>query len=914
MLAAWALTLCLLSMASALQAASRIEPNLLVFSVNLDQAELTDGLTAYEVNHDVLLPLGELARLLTLGITVDAETKTASGFILDEKRGFRVDTVAGTAAIDHKDIHFDPASVRWLDDDLYVPSKVLQQWLPADFELQLSRLAIVVHPREKLPVQARLEREAAARLLHPRDTQDTASRLPIAENPYTLASVPFIDLTMGAQQASGAGPVAWSNSAFITGDLLGMESAIYLSDSNTQPSPKARVTLARNDPSGELFGPLAARTVAVGNVSVPGVVNVLRGGGVGNGALISNRPIGQSGSFGVQTLRGDLPPGWDVTLYYNDALLGYQQSRTDGLYVFEDLPLAFGANEFRLVFQGPLGQTRVERHVYMLDQQIAKPGELLYTAAAQQLASGGRQSVLQLDFGLFKHLGATAGVVSVPTTAPALTSPGGGLLGASSNTSNGGLAALPGLTPATPPDNNPLVPLEIRQYANLGLRGSLPGVLLNTDYVQGFNTGHLFDVGLRTQIRHIAATFTYTDIGAGFLSSAFSAGADPVRIEEKAQLTGFVPLSSTLRLPVGVDITRDLHSSGTEDLSARLRLSLNLPHIASLTNAVQYIDHGGAHSMDGALQVLRRVAGIGLSGQLGYLISPTSKLTSVALTADRSIDEHTHWTLGWLRSMDSKQSTYAAGITHTFKSLSLGLSAAQMGPGNFMVGLQAFVAIGRHPTSGRWLFDSMSMAGSGAVSARAFIDGNGNGVYDPTEALIPNAGFIVNRGGRLPQRTDENGLTLLSRLAPYQSTDVELDPGTLEDPQWTPTSKGVHIVPRPGKVQALDFPVVLTSEVDGTIYVNRQGKETGIGNVLVELVNGSQDVVASARSSWDGYYVMQSVRPGTYVLRISPEQLQALRITADHDVPVTVPANGDLVTGIDFHVSKTHTATSAAGH
>ena len=893
-------------------ASNSIEPNLLVFAVTLDRAELTDGLTAYAVNHDVILPLGELTRLLTLGITVDAENKTASGFILDEKRGFRVDTVAGTATIDRKEIHFDPTSVRWLDDDLYVPSKILQQWLPADFEVQLSRLSIVVHPREKLPVQARLEREAAARLLRPRESPAGVSRLPIADNPYALASVPFIDLTMGAQQSSATGPVAWSNSAFITGDLLGMESAIYLSDSHAAPSPKARVTLARNDPSGELLGPLAARTVSVGNVSVPGIVNVLRGGGVGNGALISNRPIGQSGSFGVQTLRGDLPPGWDVTLYYNDALLGYQQSRTDGLYVFEDLPLAFGANEFRLVFQGPLGQTRVERHVYMLDQQIAKPGELLYTAAAQQLTSGGHQSLLQLDFGLLKHLGATAGLVSVPTTAPALSTPGGGLLGSTNTTSGAGLAGLPGLTlNDTPPVNNPLVPLEIRQYANVGLRGSLPGVLLNTDYVQGFNTGHLFDVGLRTQIRHVAATLTYTDIGSGFLSSAFSATSDPVRVEEKAQLTGFVPLGDATRLPVGVDLTRDLHASGVEDLNARLRLSVNLPHIASLTNAVEYIDHGGLHSIDGALQVLRRVAGIGLSGQLGYLVSPTSKLTSVALTADRSIDEHTHWTLGWLRSLDSQQSTYAAGITHTFKSLSLGLSAAQMGSGNFMIGLQAFVAIGRHPVSGRWLFDSMSMAGSGAVSARAFLDGNGNGVYDPGETLIPNAGFIVNRGGRPPQHTDDNGLAVLSRLAPYQPTELELDPATLEDPQWTPTSKGVQIVPRPGKVQTLDFPVVLTSEVDGTIYISRQGKDTGIGNVLIELVNGSQDVVASARSSWDGYYVLPSVRPGTYVLRISPEQLQALRITADRDVPVTVPANGDLVTDIDFHVRKAHASSTA---
>ena len=103
----------------------------------------------------------------------------------------------------------------------------------------------------------------------------------------------------------------------------------------------------------------------------------------------------------------DLPPGWDVTLYYNDALVGYQAARPDGQYAFDDLPLAFGANEFRLVFHGPLGQLRVERQSFLLDQSNLKPGQLFYSVQHQVDEHGDPRSVAQLDVGLTSQFSGT---------------------------------------------------------------------------------------------------------------------------------------------------------------------------------------------------------------------------------------------------------------------------------------------------------------------------------------------------------------------------------------------------------------------------------------------------------------------------------------------------------------------------
>ena len=71
------------------------------------------------------------------------------------------------------------------------------------------------------------------------------------------------------------------------------------------------------------------------------------------------------------------------------------------------------------------------------------------------------------------------------------------------------------------------------------------------------------------------------------------------------------------------------------------------------------------------------------------------------------------------------------------------------------------------------------------------------------------------------------------------------------------------MLPRPGKVQIIDFPVVMTGEVDGTIFLTNEGKTSGIGNALIELVAPDGQVIATARSASDGYYC--SCRPARQI-------------------------------------------------
>jgi len=861
----------------ALAPARTSEPNLLLLEVRLDGSLLNEAFTAYELGDDVLLPLGELARLLTLGITVDPATRTAAGFVLQEERSFRLEMdsarvlLPGSAGSSQA---VDPALLRWIDDDLYVASRLLQRWWPVDLELSLSSLRLKVLPRETLPIQARLARERAAKGLRGRSGYgEHDPGYPRAERDYSVLSVPFIDQTLGLQtsrDASGKTTTSAAYSAFITGDLLGMEAALFVTSTKDKPQPEARLTLSRHDPDAELLGPLRARSVTLGHVGVPALANVMRGAGGGKGLVLSNRPLNQPSSYGLHKLHGDLPTGWDVTLYFNDALIGFQQGRSDGLYEFEEQPLVFGRNEFRLVFNGPLGQARVERQVFLLDQTLTKPGKLYYTAGVQRGDNGSTRQTVQMDVGLVDSLAATMGLV--------------------------------GVKPATK-NTGTSQPGPERQYANLGLRASMAGALLSADLAHAQGGSHLVELGVRTSLAGFSLDATHAQL-KGFVSDFFGASSDPLRTRERARISGSVGLPGTgLRLPLGLDVLHEVTESGRASNNAQARLSLNVAG-TSFTHSLNGQSSAGSRSSGGMLQVSRRVAGVGLSSQLAYTIKPVSQVASLAITVDKSLNLDSRLNLGLVRTLRPGQTVVTAGYTRNFGSFGVGVSGRHGNKGDMGLGVQIFMALGRDPRTGRWVQDWQPLAGSGVVSARAFIDDNMNGRFDEGEPPVEGVGFIMNGGGRHPVRTNSDGLAYLSRLAPKLYADVGIDVATLEDPHWQPLVPGVRVLPRPGKVHQVDFPVVMTGEIDGTVYLMRDGKQGGIGNAEVELVDVQGAVVTRVRSGTDGYYVMPAIRPGRYRLRISPVQLDKLGLNPVDAVAIQMRGDGDFINGKDFLLSK----------
>jgi len=855
--------------ATAMPAAPRPEDTLLL-EVTLDQHVLADAITAYQDGRRFFLPLGELATILTLPIRTQPSQGTAEGFILDEARPFRLNVPEARLASGEETQAFDPALVRVQGDDIYVESGLLARWLPVDLHVDLSRLRLRVRPRETLPLQSRLERERKGTRLGRRTGYEDPA-YPRLETPYRLLGTPFIDQTfaLGLRSGKGRSERSADYTGYVTGDFLGMESSLYISTVRKEDSPDVRFTLGRHDPDAGLLGPLRARSVLFGSgVGVPSIPHVALSTPAGEGAgfTLSNRPFNQPTSFDRHTLEGDLPPGWDVELYYNDALIGFQRSRPDGQYRFEDLPLSYGPNDFRLVFHGPLGQQLVEERNFLLDQTATPAGTVHYNLTQHRDDSGAMRSVGQVDWGLTGNLTGSLGWVQLPN-----------------------VSGLPGAGPT--------------QYGKLGLRAFWNNVIAGTDVVRSSVGGWLSDTTVKTRIGAVAVDYNHLQLN-DFASEIFPRSGDPLRMRDKVRLQSALPAAAGLpRLPVTVEMQRDQQESGNSSLHVGGRVSAYVGS-TSLTNQLAWQDTGyGTPTFLGALSVSRRLGDIGLAGQLGYALRPDTRLETIALTAEKRFDGGYLASVGVARAFTSGETAYSASLNKSQGAYGLGLNATYSRTAGLTLGLQLFIAMGREPREGRWSFDALPKADTGAASVRAFLDANGNGVLDESEEPVPNAGVMVN-GNRQPARTNAKGVAWLDRLPTRVPLDIGLDVQTLEDPFWQPARKGVRMVARPGHVASIDFPVVQTSEIDGTVYLQEGSARRGIGNVTLELLDAAGAVVSSTRSSADGYFVLADITQGRYILRASPAQLQQLGLATPDGRELTIGGDGKIVSGADFVLER----------
>src|SRR5450830_1954955 len=812
------LALCLSPFAQARQADADAS---VLLEVRLRQHQLAEAIVAWPVEGDLALPLGELARLLTLAIKTDPAAGTASGYILDDSHPFSLDARTGALLLDGRHEQLAPALLRREGDDIYVPLRLLTRWLPVDLQLDMSALVLEVKPRVRLPLEAALARRARSPATAGARPDPGYPRLDL---PYRLASAPFLDQSLGIdtqREKPRSHASALSYSVFATADLLGMQAALFASMRRQRGSDaginadinaaSVRLTLGRQDDEGNLLGPLRARTALLGNVAVAAVDHVSHTASAGYGVLVSNHVLDQPVGFERHSLDGELPQGWDVELFYNGALIAMQQGGADGRYHFDELPLAYGTNEFRLVFHGPLGQLRSERRSVLLDQSALAPGTLSYLAALQRDAnSDGRlRALARFDAGIHRHLSASAALVRLP--GDALAAPAG--------------------------------------YVDLGLHAWWANLAGGASVIRASDGGRLGELSFKTRLDgwSLGASHAVLD---HFSSDIYRPVADPVKGRDEVRIDGVPGVGNTapadaapvpaLLFPVSFQLRRDTLVSRRQLLDAQLRLAFFRQGTA-VSNQLRWQSQPGQRAVDGILSLSRRVAGYGLSGQLQYTVLPRRALSSLSLNADTSMGAGALATAGITRDLGGAGSyRVSAGYNRSLGAgrLAFGASALYSSRGDggkgMGVSLRLFTAAGFEPRQGSWHASAQPMAAAGAAAVRVYLDRNGNGVLDRLPANLP--------------------------------VDLAVDGDTLSDPQWSAAGKGVRLVARPGVAAVVDLAVAVSSEVEGQVWLPGAGRRPAAG-VTVQLLAADGKIAASTVTGIDGDYLFPTVPAGPWRLR-----------------------------------------------
>jgi hypothetical protein len=135
-----------------------------------------------------------------------------------------------------------------------------------------------------------------------------------------------------------------------------------------------------------------------------------------------------------------------------------------------------------------------------------------------------------------------------------------------------------------------------------------------------------------------------------------------------------------------------------------------------------------------------------------------------------------------------------------------------------------------------------------------------------------------------------------------QETTIRLVEASLDDPSLQSSVRAYRVVPRPGKVIRLAFPVTVFGEINGTTRVRRGKANVDFGGLELELLKAKGERVKLFRSAFDGFYELRDLPIGDYLLRVSPQEVERLNIQEPPVRTFHIDHEKSLFDGQDFIV------------
>lgn len=835
---------------------------------------LEQAFPGYSTPTGTYLPLGAFARLLDFAIVIDGDSGRGEGWFLEESNSFRIDVNAGFVETKDGRKQLQPGDAVATLGDIYVRPALLSQWFPLEAEVSLPKQQVQLKLLAKFPFEAKIEREgqrerlafrpAAQRLAYPRE-----------ETIYRMMGTPALDVNIQATTGTGQATETQYD-VRASGDFAFMNADLFLSGNRRRPLDDMRFVLRRRDPDGELLGPLGLTLVELGDTSSIAQPIGARSR-TGRGFVFSNLPIDRESVFDQIDLRGELPIGWEVELYRNDVLIGSVSRGVDGRYEFLQVPLEFGLNVLRLVFYGPHGERREEvRQINAGEGRLSK-GDFQFAVSAvqqdenlipihreelpgSQIDSGKIRAVAMAEYGLSARITAVAGVSSFFAN-------------------------------------------EQREYQGLaGIRTNLGAAAVKIDAAFQRNGSWAAQTGLAGRLFDVSYVLQHAEYGGAFVDELRGGTAGAYKRYTQLRLDrGFSLGSQTIATNLVAERSERGDSTewtGTFRASTSIRRWL-------VSNILNYrrtdSDGSSSDNFDGMFDLNGAIGGWGVRAGVSYNLKPGAKFRDVSVALDHDLGSET-----LLRATVTHQLSGEGG-TRAGASLSRRLGAFDLGADvqydtaskHIVAGLRLSFSFGRG--LGGWRFVPPGLARGGSLIALAFRDLNGDGLRGDNEPLLEGIGF---RGGSGEAKTNADGLAFLSGLGDGRPAQVTMISDSLPDPYLTPVRPGIEVVPRPGRTHRALFPVASVSEVEGHAFFRGSAGDRAVSNVQLQLVDSSGNVLASAKTEYDGYFFLERVPPGEYSLRLDPEQAAKLDIRLADPVLVKADGNGGLVGNIVVNIIR----------
>lgn len=861
-----------------LQSGALSQEEVLLFEVTLDRGTLTDSLQAYSVPDGLVLPIGELARLLDLNLEVRPRERRIVGRIGNAQRPLLVDLGNGIARLDGRDVALAPGEAIAGLTDIYLNTKLIERLLPLRIAVDAEGLVIALTATEQLPIQAKLERLARLRGFRP----DVGSREEVlwVDSAPGMLSVPTFDVALEAS-AEAMEPrfrrrydVRVGADAFYTGfqGYVGSDEKGRLSTS--------RLIFERRDLEGDLLGPVGATRLSFGDIYTPSLAIGARSVG-GRGVSVSTAPLEQTSVFDRVDLRGELPLGFDVELYINDVLRGGQQTPVQGRYEFLDVPLVRGVNVIRIVSYGPRGERSEETRVVNVAGGALPKGDTT------------------LDLGIVEQ---DTPLLDVRRDIGGIVAPGAGRLRLTAGVAHGlteGLTLVGGVALFTPGLG------DERKLGSVGLRTSLFGYAVQADVGYDDTGAKGLSVGIAGSPLGVSTVVRHAEYRGGFIDESLPIGGEGRELERHSEATmdfSVGPVAG-LTLPFSLRAQRDEFADGRTTLIGGARFSTTTSSLlfsAGLDYSLTTVPRTPSFERLTGTIAASTFAGASwqLRAALDYDLLPKADLRAIALTADRDISQRLAVRLGLGRSFAGEgDSTVQGAAILRLPFADMSLAGDYTAPSNdWRVGLQMAFGVVFDPVRRRYALSRPGAAVGGNAVVQAFIDRDADDRYDPNiDEPVSN---IVVSNGRNNATTGADGRALVTGLGYGATARLQLDLDGIDNPYVTSPPQTVEFMPRAGVVTRVLYPLKTVGEVLARVqFRDAGGRMTGLSAVRVQAVGGRGKPV-EASTEFDGSVVFERLAAGRYRFELDAEQASRLGMRLTAPVEFEVPADGGFVSDV----------------
>lgn len=835
---------------------------LLILEIKTATHHFEDVVSAYKYKDVILIPIGALSEIIEIAITSEPGKGIAHGYVFKPQNTFYLDIDQNKVTLKGVPQAYVSNLIQVLPDDIYIESSLISDWLPIQLEVDLFASTLKISSEDMLPFERRLDREK--RIAKTKALKKLVqNEYPKHKDAYKLWNTPFIDQSVQAntQNINNNSSSTLSYTTYATADLLKHEASMYLSGNNDDVFNDARLTIGRYDPYSELLGFMKATSYTMGNVAEPRL-NLITTATIQNvGASVGNIPLTRQQEFDRHRFRGDLLPGWEVELYHNNALLDYQTEAIEGQYDFQDVPLFFGSNHFKLIFYGPRGEIREEEYRFELGQSLISEGNHYYHGAVTDNENGGKRITLDYDVGLTKSVSGNINYASIP------------LIEGIENVQH--------------------------NYITTGISTFFESFFITLDLISDSNGGNATDLSLQTRVDSTILSVNETRF-SDFFSEEFQPNQQALDSRSRYRINTAIAPDNLPRIPVTLEIINETFSNGDERNKYINFISTNVYSLAlnnelSLTQTTNQND-----TFTGSFQISHHSQNYGIRSTINYQLEPANEFTNISASIDptKPLGEY-KMSYGLNYNLLQDIFDVQATATKNIGKYSLSLGARLNTNGDYSLDARFSVGLGKEPRNDRWQIHANSMAGQGSVSANVFLDKDQDGIFGGDDEQLEGIKFTVN-GRNREVTTDGNGIAFITGLSRHQPTSVGITIESLEDPLYKPVLEGIEIVPRPGHTTLLEFPVFLTGEIDGTVLVEKHGKETGVGNVKVEIIDSNGRIIRSSTTEYDGFYIISNIPLGHYTARVSSEHLDSLIIKKHYGDNINIDADQQFISGIDF--------------